>query len=57
MSPGELTGAAQDLQGLLYFAVAGLVTLGIDSLRRFINHKLTLWEKESSQEAKDDDES
>jgi hypothetical protein len=32
------------LTALLYFAGAGLITLGIDVLRRWVKHRMDLWE-------------
>lgn len=43
---------------LLYFTAASLVTVGIEALRRFVTHRMDLWESRNplpEKEEEDDD--
>lgn len=37
-------GDPDSFYGLLYFAAAGLITLGIDTVRRYVKHRMDMWE-------------
>ena len=34
----------QDFWGLVYFAAAALMTIGVETLRRYIKHRMDIWE-------------
>lgn len=40
---------------LLYFAGAGLITLGIETLRRWVKHRMDIWEARNPVPEDDDD--
>jgi hypothetical protein len=46
--------------GLLYFAAAGLITLGIDTMRRYVKRRMDIWEAKNpvkkGEETEDDEE-
>lgn len=35
---------SSDLNTLLYFTFAGVVTIGIEALRRWVKHRMDIWE-------------
>lgn len=45
-----------DPRTLLYFAGAGLITLGIETLRRWVKHRMDLWESRNPVQKKDEDD-
>lgn len=51
------TSPISDLTTLLYFTLAGFITLAIETLRRWVKHRMDLWESEHPiPRKKDDDE-
>lgn len=48
--------APQTLLTLLYFGGAGLITLGIETLRRWVKHRMDIWESRNPIPGGDDDE-
>lgn len=42
----SLIEPVRDFYSLLYFVAAALVSLGVEALRRYIRHRLAIWESE-----------
>lgn len=53
----DSVSSPSDLRTLLYFTLAALITLGIETLRRWIKHRMDIWEANHpvpKREGKDD---
>lgn len=52
--PGDIQASPT---ALLFMALALLITIGTDALRRYVNHRLDMWEARNPvKEDEDDDE-
>ena len=59
LAPASTTpGPAADVSSLialLYFTIAGLITLAIETLRRYVKHRMDIWEAKNPVPDDDDD--